>query len=128
MLTFCQRFVLMLECETFCALSFRLPVMSLLAMTARATWRNPNGMSSASPELARFSGFCRPEGPGERPAPVLHTLESGRLGEGGLLHVKAPRELDLDDVDLEIGAPVVLRRVSALVGVVVCDGQPCGPS
>src|SRR5258706_2489305 len=33
MFTFCQRFVLMFECETFCAFSLRLPVMSLLAMT-----------------------------------------------------------------------------------------------
>src|SRR5215831_4104712 len=33
MLRFCQRFVLMLECETFCAFNLRLPVMSLLAMT-----------------------------------------------------------------------------------------------
>jgi hypothetical protein len=32
MFTFCQRFVLMLECETFCARNLRFPVMSLLAM------------------------------------------------------------------------------------------------
>src|SRR5450432_3925251 len=31
-LTCCHRFVLMFECETLCALSLRLPVMSLLAM------------------------------------------------------------------------------------------------
>jgi hypothetical protein len=36
MFRFCQRFVLMFECETFCAFSLRLPVMSLLAMTERA--------------------------------------------------------------------------------------------
>ena len=30
--TCCQRFVLMFECETLCALSLRLPVISLLAM------------------------------------------------------------------------------------------------
>src|SRR4029078_10963168 len=37
MLRCCQRLVLMFECETFCALSLRLPVMSLLAM-ARSDW------------------------------------------------------------------------------------------
>ena len=35
-LTFCQRLVLMLECETFCARSLRLPVISLFAMMTGA--------------------------------------------------------------------------------------------
>src|SRR6266852_2262323 len=37
MLRFCHLFVLMFECETFCARTFRLPVMSLFAMATLAS-------------------------------------------------------------------------------------------
>src|SRR5260221_9556454 len=69
MLRFCQRLVLMLECETFCALNLRLPVMSLFAMPllarrdprilARRKKREGEGIPSlcqASPDLPRFFG------------------------------------------------------------------------
>src|SRR5688572_6462403 len=54
MFTFCQRLVLMFECETFCALILRLPVMSLLAM-ARSLGGAEGLMTRRQPETGRVT-------------------------------------------------------------------------
>src|SRR5687768_10384438 len=91
MLMFCQRFVLMLECETFCAFSFRLPVMSLFAMTVpiacpreRAAKLGGTGRQCQAKPLTGRA--CPPEtAPLERRERGMLTQKIGTIGLAGAL-------------------------------------------
>src|SRR5260370_5890661 len=58
MLRFCHLFVLMFECETFCARTFRLPVMSLFAMATLASFFARQNRSGAR-KVTERRGFVK---------------------------------------------------------------------
>src|SRR5215471_16191438 len=89
MFTFCQRFVLMFEWETFCAFSLRLPVMSLLAMTKDPwkPWWKPRVGRRNLREYRAMSSAGTAERRDQVPAKSLGSLESGRFREGRLIHI-----------------------------------------
>src|ERR1700678_319226 len=124
-LTCCQRFVLMFECETLCALSLRLPVMSLVAM-GRAT------TSTCRCAPVKGGAPLREQGGGlgqlghEGAAPRAHGGKPGQGAEGGFVEVEAAGELDLDRVDAVGGAAVVLGGEAARVRFVVADRPALG--
>src|SRR5450432_3955056 len=113
----CQRFVLMLECETFCALSLRLPVMSLRAMTGRGNWSIDAVLSSRQ----RNCRFSEPfDELGRKP---LHRAKTPAFHERGLVHVEAAGHLDLHGVHAAIRSTPVARRETASIRLVVLHAE-----
>src|SRR5579859_6898435 len=95
--TCCQRLVLMFECETLCALSLRLPVMSLLAMGPRSLRASRAVSSSLAAAISRRGP--RAKLADEKAAPVADGPERRQRPQGRLVDVEPARELDLDRVD-----------------------------
>jgi hypothetical protein len=79
MFTFCQRFVLMFECETFCARNLRFPVMSLLAM-----FHARSAMSGGTPRVRKDGGNCTTLNVLSRPGAALTPNSLGSLAPPGL--------------------------------------------
>src|SRR5262249_25612743 len=98
MLRFCQRFVLMLECETFCALSFRFPVMSLFAMTTlarcpiRSAGPRTNGAENAAGRggnLTDCPSLVKHAREGSTGVPPRHSDVTGGLSSGARIRLAA---------------------------------------
>src|SRR5580704_16273275 len=120
----------MFECETLCALSLRLPVMSLLAMAKGSFWgrrKLTDTGASVKGSTDGWGGRGQPPQLGHQgPAPGPDLPERRGRAQGGLVQVQATRQLDLDHVHPIGGAAVVLRGEAPGVGLVVANGPAAG--